>query len=383
MIHHEIKTFTDIEITGVQMSPPRGEQLVRGIRYGPIYPDYYTHTDILCPVTQRNRECMPASCPSSKERVIEEPLVWGGHVSAHYGHFLAETSSRIPQYKHRGINEKICFSTRKDQLIKPWFWEVLEWYGYSKEDVVLIPVGAIVKKLTCLPLNEYHLNRQFTQPEYLSMLDQIHPPVPEQDKQGTYYISRTEYKPGFCGEKYLEIFLEKQGVEIVYPEQLSVLEQLEIYRKAKSLIFMAGSSLFTLMLLGTLNCNVLYITRATHGPNGKSGFGRRRHLLHHRCKTVQMLDTPVTAVPGIHHKPRKDGTYLLRRLSHSSTIYLPDALHLGQSREMCKWVEGLCNWLGTHCDINVNVSSWNMGDFGVYISKDYLNYIHSIANRTR
>ncbi len=73
------------------------------------------------------------------------------------------------------------------------------------------------------------------------------------------YVSRNRFAPctsketligAFAGERLLEDLLNARGVRVIYPETLSLLDQLQIYRDAHVLILAEGSAQHGLELLG-------------------------------------------------------------------------------------------------------------------------------------
>ena len=57
-------------------------------------------------------------------------------------------------------------------------------------------------------------------------------------------------KGAFAAEIKFESLLKERGVSVVYPEEISLRDQLEIYVGAETLIFAEGSSQHALELLG-------------------------------------------------------------------------------------------------------------------------------------
>ena len=69
--------------------------------------------------------------------------------------------------------------------------------------------------------------------------------IPKGSQSGVVYVSRNRFAPctssdtligAFAGERCLEDLLQARGVRVVYPESLSLLDQLQIYRDAQVLI---------------------------------------------------------------------------------------------------------------------------------------------------
>ena len=100
-------------------------------------------------------EFTPKTDNSNDIEIIDTPLLWCGTVHPHYGHFLCEYISRIVVYKESKIKGKLCFSVKhQDQKINYWFWQIIEHFGYSEEDVLIVDKPIIAKTLYVTPQNE-------------------------------------------------------------------------------------------------------------------------------------------------------------------------------------------------------------------------------------
>ena len=237
--------------------------------YGPIFPNYYKYKKLL---HYRNNTLMqnePISIKTESTPIIKDTLFWCGLYHKHFGHTMAEFSSRILPYKELNLKGKLCFSKKPNQEINNFFWELIEHFGFQKDDVIFVEDCIIAKELICLPEQENLWQKNFTSESYLNMLDKNSPPIPYEDKKKIYYISRTKigmWMGNLAGELYLEQYFKSKGIEIVYPEQLSFSKQLEIYKNAKTLIFCSGSSIYGMLALGRVNCNVIIICRTNNDP---------------------------------------------------------------------------------------------------------------------
>ena len=241
--------------------------------YNPLFPNYYKDKKLLHYRGDSLMQNEPISIKTESTPLIKDNLFWCGLYHNHFGHTMAEFSSRILPYKELNLKGKLCFSKKPNQEINNFFWELIEHFGFQKDDVIFVEDCIIAKKLFCLPEQENLWQKNFTSESYLNMLDKNSPPIPYEDKKKIYYISRTKIgmgKGNLAGELYLEQYFKSKGIEIVYPEQLSFSKQLEIYKNAKTLIFCSGSSIFGMLALGRVNCNVIIICRTNIGPNSKN-----------------------------------------------------------------------------------------------------------------
>ena len=260
--------------------------------YGPIFPNYYNDKKLLHYRGDNLMQIEPMSIKTESTPIIKDNLFWCGLYHNHFGHTMVEFSSRILPYKELNLKGKLCFSKKPNQKINNFFWELIEHFGFQKDDVIFVEDCIIAKKLICLPEQETLWQTTKTSESYLNMLDKNSPPIPYEDKKKIYYISRTKLEMGkgnLAGELYLEQYFESKGIEIVYPERLSFSKQLEIYKNAKTLIFCSGSSIFGMLALGRVNCNVIIICRTNIGPNSKD-FPATYKLLTPRIRKLKVFE---------------------------------------------------------------------------------------------
>lgn len=250
------KEFNNIEIVHIQE---------KNIMYGPIFPNYGDDLTLLHYRSLVYPQVKPVSMKTSSTPIIETPLFWCGALNMHFGHLLAECISRILPYKELKTKGKLCFSVKRGEFIPSFFWEIIDFFGYCKNNVLLVDDVIIAKKLLVVPQNESLNQQKPTSKFYLDLLDKNSPPIPHDQKTGgVYYFSRTQldkYAGKLAGELYIEKYLQACGVKIVYPEQLTVYEQVTIFKNADLIIMLEGSACHTLQLLGKTDCDLFIIKR--------------------------------------------------------------------------------------------------------------------------
>ncbi|EAZ93329.1 hypothetical protein CY0110_16077 [Crocosphaera chwakensis CCY0110] len=222
---------------------------------GPIWPDWSKQMEA--------RQCnngIPVdnipSFPSYKiDSFIEEPLVWCGPIVDHFGHQIADFSTRLLHSKHILPKAKFVFSAKNpyyfDFFNTPSFFrEILNWYNISPNQVKIISQPCIAKELSVAPQSE-QLNNLGPSQEYLDLLDcLVEKQLIKKPKQGTIYISRAGMNIRFAGEVYLEQLLRKINVKIIRPETMNLKTQLSEYESSERLIFSEGSAIHGIQLLG-------------------------------------------------------------------------------------------------------------------------------------
>ena len=96
--------------------------------------------------------------------------------------------------------------------MRSWFLEILEHFGYSEEDVLIVNEPINAKTLYVTPQNECQRQLSITSQYYLDLLDKNYPPKPLSEKKGIVYISRSQLPEGLSrivGEDYLEFYFKK------------------------------------------------------------------------------------------------------------------------------------------------------------------------------
>jgi len=235
---------------------------------GPIWPEWDKQVEVRHQRRNKLFDVVPEA--SSKPVVfVRETLFWCGAVTRHFGHQLADFTSRIACYK--GMSGKLCFAVHPRHNINKFedtpifFQKIIKLLGYSKDDIYIVSQNIIAEKLICCPQME-QLGGPGPSQDYLSILDALNPSLPVELKNGIYYISRAAQSSGvIAGELYIESILGKAGVKVIRPECISLEEQLRIYGSAKLIIFSEGSSMHALQILGRINCDVVVINRRDGG----------------------------------------------------------------------------------------------------------------------
>lgn len=282
---HSIKEFRNI-----RLEPSKGIDawIFSG---GPIWPNFEQQTLI-----RQCRRSVPVDDKpiegTERATVLEGPHIWCGFIPPHFGHFIADQISRLPAALLKCPSDaKILFSLPKGVgEPKDFFYQTLEALGVSRERIVVQREHPIeVETLYAAPLGEtlYGTPR----PEYLEAIGNLATANGiENTPNGTVYVSRARLPTNLsslAGETYLEQCLEKVGARIIWPETLTVREQLQSYASASRLVFSEGSALHGRQLLGKIDQEITVIER-------RQRFGMAKSLLAPRCKALRY----VSAIDG-------------------------------------------------------------------------------------
>lgn len=168
----------------------------------------------------------------------EEEVVFVGLAFNHFGHFLIETLNRLWWViENKRFDLKLVFVV--DKISEIPYLELLELMGINKENIILLQKPTRFKKVIVPDQSLYFFskyNREFNIP-YNKILENI---TPSTDRK--IYLSRTQFKKKDCiNEEYFESFYKEMGFRIVYPEQLSLKEQISLISGADEIVSTTGT----------------------------------------------------------------------------------------------------------------------------------------------
>lgn len=213
----------------------------------------------------------PVSAPH--DLTVKEPTIWAGPVVEHFGHQLADFSTRMVQSIQQWPDLPLLFAlsprlraqtAQTTDDLPDFFLEILRWYGISPEKIRLLKSPTLYQQLMVVPQGE-QLGGPGPKDGYLDRLDGISESKLQNgiftNKVKGLYVSRAAQLGKFAGEKYLEKIFLYLGFSVLRPETVPVERQLAAYLGADKLIFAEGSALHGLQLLGHLNKPVDVVLR--------------------------------------------------------------------------------------------------------------------------
>lgn len=257
----ELQTFSDVPVMPLQAffeHDPQG---------GALWPDFELQTTArFC----RNHGVPVDQAPVSEqcEDEIKEDCIWGGYIHPHFGHLIAEHLTRILPSIHAKPEDLVLFYIEKQrdpETLPSFFYDILNWYGLPRHRIKIIATPTLVRRLSVMPQGEV-LWGKAPDAGYLDFLDALPSRNGLNPKQsGIIYVSRSglvrKGQGSHLGEDYLIQHLQDMGVEIIDPAQLTILQQLEYYSGAKTLIFAEGSSIHGRQLLGRVGQDIYVLKR--------------------------------------------------------------------------------------------------------------------------
>lgn len=192
------------------------------------------------------RRVTPRIEPPRDPAVIEEPVVYGGHLPKHFGHFLLESLSRLWAYPCLDlgplpfVHSRTVFHLHERELL----------------EAALVPHGAslhalteptrlssvLVPELGVILGEDYHPEMRAV---YDTIRDTLIGPVGAADETPVY-LSRTRLPTALRAtrnEPALEERLAARGFRIVHPQELPIEEQIRTVARARTVVGLEGTAL--------------------------------------------------------------------------------------------------------------------------------------------
>lgn len=190
---------------------------------------------------------------------------WCGLVGLHYGHMIADFGMRIVRAAHADPDLPLIFALPAAPGFRPpaHFWQMIDVLGVDRARVVLVGEPLRVGTLHVLPQAERLYGGGPSQ-AHLDLMDRV-----VGDKSGVekdvacVFVSRSRVHRGgqIAGEGYLEEVLRGCGARIFHPQEHPISEQIDVYCRARKLIFSEGSAVHTLQLVGRIGNEVAVLSR--------------------------------------------------------------------------------------------------------------------------
>ncbi len=216
-----------------------------------------------------------------------QEVIYGGIFFMHWGHFLLENLQRLWYTKKTklpivwtGVNG----TTFTPSQFKPWQSEIFQTLGIDNEHIFLTEPTQFAKVHFPEPGSGINTHIHPEQAQFLRHYH--HTPVP-----GKYvYFSRSKIR-SCANEDKVELLLKKRGWHVVYPEKLSVAQQLKAMGTAEVCFMIGGSAQHSLLLSKDLRTRFVVIPRE-HGTtfNIIANHASDNYHLFHATKKVLYTD---------------------------------------------------------------------------------------------
>ena len=251
----------EMAVPGLQLREYRDVVCAPGqvlVRDNILLADTYRH--LLRPRLQNKRLADVAPLFAQVRRDISNPVqaegphfYWDSEFPGHYGHVLTEQVSRlwaVSAARRHHPDLKVILGRRwPDTRAQPFELAVLASVGFSEEEILVFDRPTRVEcLLSATPM--------LSMPEYVSprisdtwdlVGDAISVGAGTGRRGERVFCSRGTSKRSCRNLPEVEDLFRSHGFTVVLPEQLSMADQIQLFRDAEVIAGLAGSALFTLM----------------------------------------------------------------------------------------------------------------------------------------
>ena len=193
----------------------------------------------------------------------ERTVIWGGVLFDHFGHFLCESLNRLwYEVKHSDQKYPVVFICEKSRKISASVRSCLDLLGLTGDRLILIDRPTRFSKII-VPEASSVLTGFYTE-EFVLPFHAIAEKVAPLPYEKVYF-SRRKLKGGIkiYGEDRLEKVFKANGYKIVYPEKISLNEQIAYVKGAKEIACVMGSATH-LSLFAAPRTKLIVLERTEH-----------------------------------------------------------------------------------------------------------------------
>lgn len=256
---------------------------------GPIWPDFAVQKSC-----RHNRNGKPADMPFAPDgrraKKLAGDFVWGGFVQPHFGHLVAEHTTRLPlSLLHRPDDTYLYVISPRSAVddIPDYFYTICEWIGLPRSQIMFVTRPVEVETLRVAPQAEQIPQRP--SPQYsLALYERIArangvTPVPSDLLNVTRAGLPAKAKAAHVGEGHLVQCLKAAGVQVLDPGAVSLKQQLSIYSGARRIVFSEGSAQHGRALLGHRAQDIVVLNRRPRMITAKA-------VLDPRCDSLRYVE---------------------------------------------------------------------------------------------
>ncbi len=211
-------------------------------------------------------------------RHIDTECLYGGMILNHYGHFIIEGLARcqaFQQYPSLPIVFTLPYADIHDATQLPTYIQSLfELLNIPLDRLIFVQETTSFKKLV-IPKVGMRWWDFLDVNHHLAMAAQVKLSLGAdypQEKHGSLYLSRSKLSTNqdsnvICGETEFEAYLKTEGFTVIYPETLTVREQVRLFCAARNVIGFVGSGFHTLLLCADVPEKIVYLNRKKAAVN--------------------------------------------------------------------------------------------------------------------
>ncbi|TXN07169.1 glycosyltransferase family 61 protein [Methylobacterium sp. WL103] len=182
----------------------------------------------------------------SSFQVYDGVHLFGGlFKNEHFGHFFAESLCRLwaTQFCDYRVKSIVFYLRFRDAPVPNYMIEFIKHISILTKVIIIREPARFETLLVPDQIAHSRIGFIYGHPVVQALFAKL--PVPAVQGPRKIYVSRSKLtvEAGIICEGVLEENLTRDGYEIIHPQELSILDQIGLYRQAETLIFAEGSAL--------------------------------------------------------------------------------------------------------------------------------------------
>lgn len=178
-------------------------------------------------------------------KTIHKKAIFLGAFRQHYGHFICQGLTRLWfLLNHKYDDYDLVYIPQG--VLPDFVFKYLDLFGIDKKQLTPITETTMYDEII-VPEISFALDRFWTK-EFKDTINRIKKSIsPVKNKR--VYLSRLHFDDNLIGEKYIEKIFELNGYKIIYPEEMSIEEQISVISGANDVVGVVGTALHNLMFM--------------------------------------------------------------------------------------------------------------------------------------
>ncbi len=224
--------------------------------------------------------------------MVNETVIYGGFLSAHFGHMITESLGRLWYHlEHPDSDYRYVFLA---QDIQPQFLDFIYMLGIQKERILILD-KPMQFSAVIVPEQTAFLHHGGYREKALDIYDAIRDSVVPRDYE-KIYLRRSGYDGRTINEKYFEEQFQSMGYHVIIPEQLSIREQVALMAGARKVACLNGTLPHHILFCQN-GVEITILQRSTVVLPGQFWINQARQA---HCT---IIDVSLNFLPGSHGGP--------------------------------------------------------------------------------
>ena len=192
---------------------------------------------------KNNAQFIPKKSRRQQSRRMDVDAVFMGNLYPHFGHFMLEHLNRAWGVGENTRGMKYMFIDNRNMGAPQGFvYAFMEMLGVAREDVLIVRENTRFRRVI-IPAQSFNIGA-YASRQFGDAFGRMTQNVPASAKWDKIYVSRAKLDGGKTfGEEHVQRIFERNGFHVIYPETMSLADQVAIMRGCRVLAGCAGTAL--------------------------------------------------------------------------------------------------------------------------------------------